>query len=247
MSRARFARVDVPGLYRRIDYDAAIEAKGFHHLADLDLDDCRSAFEQLLARMSLDDIGPRDREVILLLLDILQRVNRRVHRPSSDGAAYRRHRAMLIQQFAELQDAEAARMAFLPLLDRLVAGLHSGTDSSHHLVQGAQAFIEENYPRRISLSTVASHLHVSPNYLSRVFKKQTATTLTSYTHGVRMEHAMVLLAAGGRSISEIAYLVGYQNYRDFYRNFVKLKQASPRQVQRELSQNGSLGAAPSSR
>jgi len=235
MSRARFARVDVPGLYRRIGYDAGAEANGFRSLADLDLDGCRSAFEQLVARMSLDGIGHHDREVILLLLDILQRVNRRVHRPSSDGGAYRRHRAMLIQQFAELEDAEAARRAFLPLLDRLVARLQPGNLSSHHLVRGAQAFIEENYPRRISLSSVAAHLHVSPNYLSRVFKKETATTLTSYTHGVRLEHAMVLLAAGGRSISEIAYLVGYQNYRDFYRNFVKLKNSSPRQFQRLLT------------
>jgi AraC-like DNA-binding protein len=245
MPRARFALVDVPGLYRRIGYDAGAEARGFQNLADLDLDECRAAFELLVSGMSLDDIGNHDREVILLLLDILQRVNRRVHRPSSDGGAYRRHRAMLIQQFAELEDGEAARRAFLPLLDRLVARLKPGNLSTHHLVRGAQAFIEENYPRRISLSSVADHLHVSPNYLSRVFKKETATTLTSYTHAVRMEHAMVLLAAGGRTISEIAYLVGYQNYRDFYRNFVKLKNASPRQFQRLLTPALPSGTAAS--
>ena len=51
-------------------------------------------------------------------------------------------------------------------------------------------------------------------------------------HRTRLEHARLLLAAGERSISEVAYLVGYQNYRDFYRNFVKYENVSPRQVQR---------------
>jgi AraC-like DNA-binding protein len=45
----------------------------------------------------------------------------------------------------------------------------------------------------------------------------------------------LLLAGGGRSISEIAYMVGYQNYRDFYRNFVKYERASPRQARRSMS------------
>jgi len=235
MSRARYARVDLPGLYRRIGYDPKVEVAAFRQLASLEVEGCRADLARLVEGLELDALGGRDREVVLLMLDILQRVNRLVHRPSSDEPAYRRHRAMLIQQFAEIEDAASARRAFVPLLDSLLARLQPASDSTHHLVSGAQSFIEENYPGRISLSSVAAHLNVSPNYLSRVFKRETGTTLTSYTHSVRLEHAMVLLATGGRSISEIAYLVGYQNYRDFYRNFVKIKKASPREFQRGLS------------
>lgn len=235
MVRAREVRVDVPGLYRRIGFDSSVEALAFRHLAALDLGACRAAFERLVRGLDIEAQGTRDREIILLLLDTLQRVNRRVHRPSSDDPAYRRNRALLLQQFAEIEDAESARSAFGPLLDRLLARLQPGSVSAHHLVHGAQAFIEENYSGRISLSSVADHLHVSANYLSRVFKRETGTTLTSYTHSVRIEHAMILLATGGRSISEIAYLIGYQNYRDFYRNFVKIKEASPREFQRGLA------------
>ena len=78
-------------------------------------------------------------------------------------------------------------------------------------------------------------LHVSPNYLSRVFRREAGVTLTAQIHHARLEHARLLLAAGDRSISEIAYLVGYQNYRDFYRNFVKYERASPRQARRSMS------------
>jgi len=240
MSRGRPVRADVPGLYRRIGFDASVEALAFRHLGDLDLDSCRASFEQLVLGLQIDAAGVRGREIVLLLLDILQRVNRTVHHPSSDDPAYRRHRVLLIQQFAEIEDADSARRAFVPVLDRFLAHLQPEGVSPHHLVRGAQAFIEENYAGRISLSSVAAHLHVSANYLSRVFKRESGMTLTSYTHRVRLEHAMILLAAGGRSISEIAYLVGYQNYRDFYRNFVKIRKASPRKFQRGLAP--SMGA-----
>ena len=50
----------------------------------------------------------------------------------------------------------------------------------------------------------------------------------------------MLLADESRSIAEIAYLVGYQNYRDFYRNFVKHEHVPPSQVRRKLAEEGHL-------
>jgi AraC-like DNA-binding protein len=48
---------------------------------------------------------------------------------------------------------------------------------------------------------------------------------------------MRLLEFGRYSLSEIAYRVGYQNYRDFYRNFVKHVGSSPRDVRRRITQD----------
>jgi two-component system response regulator YesN len=71
-------------------------------------------------------------------------------------------------------------------------------------------------------------------------------TLTAYVHRVRLEHARMLLAAGDHTISEIAYLVGYQTYRDFYRNFVKYEQSSPRQARKRLGEPQSPPPGPGS-
>ena len=46
---------------------------------------------------------------------------------------------------------------------------------------------------------------------------------------------MLLLCHGETRLSEIAYRVGYQNYRDFYRNFVKYESSAPRAVRRRLA------------
>lgn len=241
MSRVRFTSTEVPGLYRRIGFDAELELRAFRCLGNLDLDGCRSSFGRLIDGLNFEAIGSRHRESCLLVLDVLQEANRRLCRPSSNRRAYRLNRTRLIRQFSALDDPEDARRAFMPALNRLLATVQPEKPTTHHMVHAAQSFIDESYSRRISLSSVASHLHVSGNYLSRVFKRETGTTLTSYIHGVRLEHALVLLANGGRSISEIAYLVGYQNYRDFYRNFVKYKKASPRQFQRRLAPEPSKG------
>jgi AraC-like DNA-binding protein len=60
-----------------------------------------------------------------------------------------------------------------------------------------------------------------------------------------MREAERLLLAGGRTVSEIAYLVGYQNYRDFHRNFVRFQRISPKKFrQARVAARRPLGAMP---
>ncbi len=236
MPRLKLVRSDrAPELYRTVRFDLDLEALAFKKLAELDVEGARSAFGTLVDRLDFSGVGPRHRQLCLLLFDILQRINRRLHRPLGEDYDYHGQRAGLLEQFAALDDPEDARQAFMPALNRLLQPLQSRPSGTHPLVERAQTYIEDNYQRRLGLSEIARRLHVSANYLSRLFRQETGTTLTDYIHRVRLEHARLLLAADGRSISEIAYMVGYQNYRDFYRNFVKHEHASPRQARRRLS------------
>jgi AraC-like DNA-binding protein len=233
-----------PEFLARLHFDPALEALALRQLAALDVDGCRAAFGQMADQLDVTapDVAPR--EVAALLLDVLQRVNRRLHRAPEGEVACQGNRAELIERFASLEDAEQARQEFLPALGRLLAVLRAPA-AAHPLVEKAQTYIDENYRRRLSLSGIARSLHVSPNYLSRLFRRESGRTLTACIHGVRLEHARLLLAAGGRSLSEIAYMVGYQNYRDFYRNFVKYERESPRQARRSMThaEDGTTGRA----
>lgn len=223
-----------PSLFSRLRFDPALEARALHQLAELDVDSCRATFGSLVDLLDIAAPGVADRAVVELLLDVLQRVNRRLNRPAESDPRGLENRAALIEQFAAIASADKARQEFMPALARLLSGLHAPTHA-HPLVEQAQTYIEENYQRRLSLSAIARALHVSPNYLSRIVRRETGVTVTAHIHHVRLEHARLLLAGGGRSISEIAYMVGYQNYRDFYRNFVKYERASPRQARRSMS------------
>ena len=235
MSRLKLVRSEpIPAFFGRIRYETSLEALGFHRLAELDVDGARMAFGRLVEQLDTGASGVRGRDVALLLLDVLQRVNRRLHRPPDNDPAYQRARLALVETYGASESAEDARRAFLPALNRLLARLRADAPPAHPVVERAQAYIEDHYQRRIGLSLVARQLNVSSNYLSRLFRRETGSTLTAYVHRVRLEHARLLLAAGDRSISEIAYLVGYQTYRDFYRNFVKYERSSPRQAKRRF-------------
>jgi AraC-like DNA-binding protein len=223
-----------PPLFSRLRFDPAVEALALERLARLDVAAAREAFGRLVGQLDLAAPEVSAAEVVLLLLDVLQRVNRRIHRAAERDPAGLSHRADLIASFAAVPTAEAARESFLSTLDALLADLHPAT-GVHPLVERAQGFIDENYHRRLSLSGIAKVLNVSPNYLSRIVRRETGTTVTARIHAVRLEHARLLLARGGRSISEIAYTVGYQNYRDFYRNFVKYERSSPRTARRQMT------------
>ncbi|HEX6852555.1 MAG TPA: AraC family transcriptional regulator [Candidatus Polarisedimenticolaceae bacterium] len=236
MSRLKLVRgVPMPPLYDRIGYETALEALAFRRLADFDVDGARAAFGRLVDQLDLAPGRARGREVVLLLHDVLQRIHRRLHRPPDADPQYQVTRVAMIEQFAALEDPEEARRAFLPTVHRLLAPLRTRPAAAHPLVERAQAYIEDHYQGRVGLSAVARQLHVSANYLSRLFRKEAGMTLTAYVHRVRLEHARMLLAAGDHTISEIAYLVGYQTYRDFYRNFVKYERSSPRQARRRLA------------
>ena len=213
-----------------IGFDSALEAEGLRHLGELDLVACREALVRLVQRLHLRALAGRRREAVLLLLDVLQKVEARIHRDA--GADYAAARVALLREFAGMDDPEVARARFVPALDRLLAPLRAPSPAVPTLVQRAKTLIEESYRDRLSLSCVAARLHVSPAHLSRVFRQQTGSTLTEFVHQTRLCHARRLLAEGGRTICEIAYLVGYQNYRDFYRNFTKHQSASPGEVRR---------------
>jgi len=231
----------IPTLFARLGFDTTIEAQAFRQLASLEVDACRASFVRLVGSLDLPAPGIADREVVVLLTDVLQRVNRRLHRSPEGNDACLANRAALVRQFASIESAERARDEFLEALNHLLAVLQTPA-KPHPLIEKVQNYIDENYQRRLSLSGIALALNVSPNYLSRIVRRETGHTLTTQIHRARLEHARLLLAAGGRSISEIAYMVGYQNYRDFYRNFVKHERATPRQARRSLTPVESLSS-----
>ena len=229
------------GLYTRIGYDLTLEERAFARLDAGDRPGCRTLLDGLLDGLELErhDSATR-RQAAQLLLELLHRVNVETHHDPEDPTEYRSHRIWLLERFGTPRDPRAVQRSTGAALDRLLAGASAPTG----VAARARSHIDEHYARRLSLSTVAAALNVSPNYLSRLFRRETGMTLTTYVQRVRLDHARRMLAEGSRrSISEIAYLVGYQNYRHFYRNFVKYEKASPRQVRRTLDVAPIDGAA----
>jgi AraC-like DNA-binding protein len=87
-------------------------------------------------------------------------------------------------------------------------------------VQDIITFIENNYQTEIHLEQLESHLHISKNYLSNIFREVTGTTIFQYLTQRRINQAKVLfLLEQEKSVTEISYRVGFKHPAHFSRVF----------------------------
>ncbi|MFB9279494.1 helix-turn-helix domain-containing protein [Cohnella cellulosilytica] len=107
-------------------------------------------------------------------------------------------------------------------------------DKISHVVR-AIVYIEEQVGRDLSLTQVAEHVHLHPNHLSELFKKETGVKFVDYVIRTRMQRAMELLASTPTRIAEIAMAVGYEDVKYFGQMFKKFTGSTPSQFRERMS------------
>jgi two-component system, response regulator YesN len=102
----------------------------------------------------------------------------------------------------------------------LVAGVHQ--KRSKTLVRDAIEYVEGHYGLPLSYKDVAKEVLVSPSYFLSLFKRETGLTFVDYLTELRIERAKALLATTEKSITEIAYEIGFSNSNYFSSTFKRL-------------------------
>ena len=80
-------------------------------------------------------------------------------------------------------------------------------------------FVEENYQNRITLECAAGIAGLESKYFSAFFHKKTGICFRQWLSGYRVNQAITRIRAQNYSITEVAYLVGFQDLRTFERAF----------------------------
>ena len=88
-------------------------------------------------------------------------------------------------------------------------------------------YIADHYMENLNLSVLAATAHISPCYLSKLFKKETGKTLSDYITEYRVAKARDLLVYEEKKIIEIANMVGYESPNHFSRLFKKYEKITP--------------------
>jgi AraC family L-rhamnose operon transcriptional activator RhaR len=86
-------------------------------------------------------------------------------------------------------------------------------------VVAAIKLIDEHPEHGWSLESLAAHVHVLPDYLTRAFSKATGLPPITYLRRRRLETAALLLTRSERTVSEIGDLVGWSDSNYFSRRF----------------------------
>ena len=87
------------------------------------------------------------------------------------------------------------------------------------LIQKALENIREYYDQGITLEEIAEKLHVTEEYLSTQFRKETGRTFTETIRGYRIERIKELLTATNWKLTKIAELAGYTDPKYMSRVF----------------------------
>ncbi|MFC2821140.1 MAG: helix-turn-helix domain-containing protein [Spirochaetales bacterium] len=95
------------------------------------------------------------------------------------------------------------------------------------IVKKAQAFICTHATLPISRWQIADDVHVSEDYLTRIFKKELGLSPWDYVNRYRVWLAGRLLRNTGMSVNEISMATGFQDQAYFCRVFKKIKGYSP--------------------
>lgn len=95
------------------------------------------------------------------------------------------------------------------------------------VISESMTYIDLHFATDIRLKDVAEAVAISPQYFSKIFKKELGVNFIDYLTKVRIEEAKKMLKANRKSIKEICFDIGYNDPNYFSRLFKKLEGVSP--------------------
>lgn len=112
----------------------------------------------------------------------------------------------------------------------------AATDSMKSIVQEAAVWIDKHFYEELTLTTLAEQFHVEHSYFSRVFRQEIGESPVLYITGKRMEKAKQYIEEGKKNLTEVAFMVGYDDYTYFSRVFRKNTGMSPRDYRNRFAE-----------
>ncbi|OMF80247.1 response regulator transcription factor [Paenibacillus glucanolyticus] len=114
----------------------------------------------------------------------------------------------------------------------LAGNFRAMATSSSKIVQEAEKMIRTRYSENLSLQYVASMVHVTPIWLSKLYKKEKGRTFLEDLTSVRIMRAKEMLGDMKYKIYQVSYEVGYKDPVHFSKLFKKQVGVTPKEFRR---------------
>lgn len=132
-----------------------------------------------------------------------------------------------IRNFSASLEANSRMLHLFARLLETQGDIKKLTKEEKNLAKDAKNYMDRMYSRDIRIQDVAGILHVHPNYLSTLFRREYDQSPREYLRKVRMNQAKILLTTTEYSISDISSDVGYTNPFQFSKVFKSCYGISP--------------------
>lgn len=104
--------------------------------------------------------------------------------------------------------------------------------SPGQIIQEAERYIRGRYADNLTLNSVAAEVHVTPVWLSKLFKKEKRQTFLEFLTEVRLENAKAMLGDVQYKIYQVSSLVGYKDPVHFTKLFKKQTGCTPKEYRK---------------
>ena len=95
------------------------------------------------------------------------------------------------------------------------------------------SYIDQHYTEEIGNKTLADMMYLSENRFIHLFRKSTGIPPQRYITTLRLEKAKELILSTNHTITEIARIVGFHDYNQFGRQFLKHHGYTPRELKKQ--------------
>ncbi len=112
-------------------------------------------------------------------------------------------------------------------------GQEEAREAGHSPIQEAVLYVRTHFRDNISAEAVAKTVHLSPNYFSEYFKKQTGEKFSLFVLRLRIDFAANLLKISDLSVKEIAFESGFNSAAYFSNTFKEFYGMSPDRYRKE--------------
>ena len=101
------------------------------------------------------------------------------------------------------------------------------TPYNEKIITDILKFIDENYNKNLTLDDLAKEFGYSKYYFSNLFNSKIKSSLPKFLNSVRINKSLELLRSN--KITDVAYMVGFNSPQQFYLNFKKVLNVTPKQ------------------
>ncbi|OPH56966.1 DNA-binding response regulator [Paenibacillus ferrarius] len=110
-----------------------------------------------------------------------------------------------------------------------------GPGSNETVVEKIKRYIAANIDQEMSRQYIADYIDLSPDYMVKLFKKETGLSISEYILKERIDLAKELLIKSETSISNVSLAVGFVNFSYFSTLFKKEVSMTPQEYRKRFS------------
>lgn len=104
-------------------------------------------------------------------------------------------------------------------------------------------YLAEHLDRAVTVEEVAAHIHISPGYLSAVFKQYTGQSVIGYFNRLKMERVCELMRVRGLTLKQAGVFVGLLDENYLSRMFRRYTGKNVKEFQKKSIKKGPLQAS----